>query len=176
MSASKNADAMTPAQGEFSSKVKPSKPLTTKGHAPGIKVGNDQMPEFHAETHAPGTAPAEHSFRPDPVSEVPGQADNSAMQSRTSALDTLPGATSADVHQGHGHPGSGMSSQEMHGGKRKKHGAGLEGVGANASDAAREYGFDRDHAKGPRSGGMENYPGAEEAVSVSASELASERR
>lgn len=31
MSASKNPDSMTPAQGEFSSKVAPSKPLTTKG-------------------------------------------------------------------------------------------------------------------------------------------------
>lgn len=31
MSASKNADAMTSAQGEFRSKVPPSEPLTTKG-------------------------------------------------------------------------------------------------------------------------------------------------
>jgi len=31
MSASKNPDAMTSAQGEFRSKVAPSEPLTTKG-------------------------------------------------------------------------------------------------------------------------------------------------
>lgn len=147
-------------------------------HAPGVKVGNDAAPEFNLETHEPGTAPADRAFRPDPTSEVPGQASNPQMQSGTSATDTLPGATSADVHQGYGHPGEGMTSQELHGGKRKNNGAGLEGVGANSSDPIHERGFDRDYATGQRgkSGNTENWPGAEEQVPVSAEEVASERR
>ncbi|KAL3954743.1 hypothetical protein ACCO45_010306 [Purpureocillium lilacinum] len=160
MSASKNPDAMTSAQGEFRSK-----------HAPGTKVGKDHLPEFHAETHPPGTAPASRTFQPQPVNEtVPSGGAVPA------ASDTLPGATSADVHRGLGHPGQGMTSQELHGGKRKKDGAGLEGVGANASDPAHERGFDRDYETGYRGKAREDYPGAEERVPVSAEQVASERR
>ena len=79
-------------------------------------VGNDAVPEFHAETHPPGTAPASNTFHPQGVPEVPGGAGENVM----------PGATSADVHQGIGHPGQGMTSQEMHGGKRTKQGKGQE--------------------------------------------------
>ena len=43
MSASKNADAMNSAQGEFSSRVPPSEPLTTKGVSltPAISAHGD---------------------------------------------------------------------------------------------------------------------------------------
>ncbi|KAJ6443889.1 hypothetical protein O9K51_02280 [Purpureocillium lavendulum] len=175
MSASKNADAMTPAQGEFRSKVAASEPLTTKGHAPGTKVGRDQVPEFHAEAHPPGTAPASRTFQPQPGNDTapPPATTGAAMPA---ASDTLPGATSADVHRGLGHPGQGMTSQELHGGKRKNNGAGLEGVGANASDPAHERGFDRDYETGYRGKAREDYPGAQDRLPASAEEVASERR
>ncbi|KAM4065187.1 hypothetical protein HRG_004476 [Hirsutella rhossiliensis] len=169
MSASKNPEAMTAAQGEFRSRVPPSEPMTTRGHAPGVKVGKDRVPEFHAEAHMPGTAPANQSFRPGPVGEFAGHAG-------TNAFDSLTGASSADVHQGYGHPGEGMTSQELHGGKRKKVGAGLEGVGANSSDPMREYGLDREHPTGYRGKATEGYPDAEERLPVSAEKVASERR
>ncbi|KAH7308715.1 hypothetical protein B0I35DRAFT_413321 [Stachybotrys elegans] len=177
MSASQNPDAMTPAQGEFRSRVAPSEPLTRKGHAPGVKVGNDAVPEFHAETYPPGTAPANQSFNPNPTGEVPGQALNPDMdaESRTRASDTLGGATSSDVHTGYGHPGAGMTSQELHGGKHKRERAGLEGVGANPSDPVHERGFDRDYPVGYRGKFDENYPGAEERIPAGPEEVASER-
>lgn len=34
-------------------------PLTTHGHQPGKQVGNDAVPEFHAQTLPAGTAPPE---------------------------------------------------------------------------------------------------------------------
>ncbi|KAI0635330.1 hypothetical protein C8Q77DRAFT_1054246 [Trametes polyzona] len=40
--------------------------------------------------------------------------DKDPYATPTSAADTLTGATSQDVHNGLGHPGSGMSSAEMH--------------------------------------------------------------
>ncbi|RXG44157.1 hypothetical protein VDGE_02619 [Verticillium dahliae] len=125
------ASVAGPNQGEFHPRVPGSEPLTTKGHAPGTLVGNDAKPEFHAETHPVGTAPSKDAYQPDPSSEViPGQAPK--------ASDTLGGATSADVHAGLGHPGAGMTSQELHGGKRKSDGSGLEGVGASSTDPIRQ--------------------------------------
>ena len=62
-------------------------------------VGKDAVPEFHAEQYPPGTAPADKSHEPNPINEIPGQADNPNMQSGTSAADTLGGSTSADVHK-----------------------------------------------------------------------------
>lgn len=69
-----------------------------------------------------------------------------------------------------------MTSKELHGGKRKHAGAGLEGVGANSSDPIQERGFDIDHEKGQRttSGNTEEWQVAEERVPVTAEELASE--
>jgi len=152
--------------------------LTSQQHKPGVLVGNDAVPEFHAETHAPGTAPADRTFTPNTKSEIPGQAFNDAMQNPTSASDTMPGATSADVHRGLGHPGSGQTSQELHG-THKHVGAGLEGVGANARDPIHDQGADRPyetnkHGKGGQA--AENYPSAEDRENVKADELASERR
>jgi hypothetical protein len=181
MSASRNPEAMTPAQGEFSSRVAPSEPLTTKGHAPGVKVGNDAVPEFNAEVHPAGTAPKSQSFRPNNTSEVPGQALNPDMEGATSAADTLMGATSADVHTGYGHPGSGMTSQELHGGKGKRDRSGLEGVGTSASDPFAERGLDRDHETGLRTkqGVVENLSDLEgkgHARTATGEDVASERR
>lgn len=75
------------------------------------------MPEFSAKTLPPGTAPKESTFKPNPINEVPGQANNpdvdgSDAPGSTGALD-MPGATSADVHTGYGHPGQGQTTSEL---------------------------------------------------------------
>lgn len=64
------------------------------------------------------------------------------------ASDTLIGATSADVHDGLGYPGQGMSSKELrHDGQpgRKRHGGGVEqvmaGDGSRKLDDASERRF-----------------------------------
>jgi len=124
---------MTTAQDGFHAKVPRSEPLTTRGHAPGVLVGNDAVPTFHAETLPAGSAPADRTFKPNPVSETPGQADNDAMlasegkeSTYTSAESTLGGATSADVHTGLGKPLSGQVAND----NKEKSQKGLVGVGA----------------------------------------------
>lgn len=102
---------------------------------------------------------------------MPGQAFNPEIENRTEASDTILGATSADVHQGYGHPGEGMTSQELHG-KHKREGAGLEGVGASGSDPIRERGLHKDDEGGLDVG---NLPAASEMVPTSAEEVAAER-
>ncbi|KAG0652436.1 hypothetical protein D0Z07_1375 [Hyphodiscus hymeniophilus] len=182
MSSSDNFDSVAN-QGEFRNRVPPSKPLTTKGHAVGVKVGNDAAPEFSAQTLPAGTAPSDRTFNPNPVSETPGQADNPEMdtESRTSAADTINGASSADVHQGLGLPVQGQSSQQLHGSgltKGAKEGNGLIGVGAIASDPVRERGLDNDIPKGTRGKSGENREdilGAEEREPVGAEAVAAER-
>ncbi|TAQ87995.1 hypothetical protein B7494_g3677 [Chlorociboria aeruginascens] len=116
---SANIDSLQ-GQGQFHARVPPSEPLTTSGHAPGTKIGNDARPEFHAEVLPVGSAPSDRTFNPDPQGEIPGQAlnDNAQGEGRTDALDTLGGATSADVNQGLGKPVDGLSSQEVHSGRR----------------------------------------------------------
>ena len=187
-------------QGEFRSKVAPSEPLTTKGvssinfffkgiihtntpqHAPGVQVGNDAIPEFSAKTMPAGTAPADRTFQPNPISENLGQAANpdAPAESQTSASDTISGASSADVHQGLGLPIQGQSSQQLHGSgvsKGAKEGNGLIGVGANASDSVRERGLDIDVPKGSRGKSGEDRQdilGAEERVPASAEDVAAE--
>jgi len=64
---------------------------------------------------------------------VPGQANKETQQN--SAQATIPGATSADVHTGLGHPGQGQTSQELHHDglkSNKKAGAGITGVASGA--------------------------------------------
>ncbi|KPM34495.1 hypothetical protein AK830_g12082 [Neonectria ditissima] len=158
-----NPDSVTSATGEFSSKVAPSEPLTTKGHAPGVQVG---PPEFHLETHKPGTAPADRSFE----SQYEPEAKNSK-----DASETLGGATSADVNKGHGRPAEGTTSQESHG-KGKKDSSGLEGVGANASDPIHEQGHDKDHETGEKNApiDVESWTTAEERTPVGAEEISKE--
>ncbi|KAM0800307.1 hypothetical protein BDR22DRAFT_794074, partial [Usnea florida] len=120
MSASRNADAVSNQPGEFGSHVPRDEPMSEPKHKPGILVGNDAAPEFHAKTLPPGSAPADRTFTPNATSEVPGQADNSSVErdhgkesTKTTASSTLGGATSGDVHTGLGHPGSGMTSNEL---------------------------------------------------------------
>ncbi|KAH6682013.1 hypothetical protein B0J14DRAFT_228790 [Halenospora varia] len=161
-------------QGGFRSKVPPSEPLTTKGHAVGTRVGNDAAPEFHAQTLAAGTAPS-----PNTQSEIPGQAmnPNTTKETWTSAQDTIGGATSADVHTGYGHPGQGQTSNELHGtGKKEK--SGLSGVGAYQNDTVRERGQDIDFPRGTKgySGNdRQDIQGADERVPEPAETVASER-
>lgn len=100
-------------------------------HKPGNEQGNDALPEFHAETHPPGTAPKESTFAPQNSYETPvegGGAD-------------YPTSTSKDVHNAHGfqegRPMQGQTSRETrgaHAGKNKKEGTGLEGVGATSNE------------------------------------------
>ncbi|KAL8645255.1 MAG: hypothetical protein Q9210_006815 [Variospora velana] len=139
--AARNPDAMTNYQGEFQPHKPRDEPSTTHGHKPGILVGNDTAPEFTAKTLPPGSAPADRTFKPNNISEVPSQANNPDVlrshgkeSTHTTASSTLGGATSADVHQGLGKPIQGQSSSELHGGKA---GAGREGglVGVGASGA-----------------------------------------
>ncbi|KAL0938062.1 uncharacterized protein CTRU02_207793 [Colletotrichum truncatum] len=182
MSATRNIDSVNPKQGEFHPSVPRSEPLTTKGHAPGTKVGNDAHPEFHAQAYPAGTAPSENTFRPNATSETPGQALNPDIDpsSRTGATD-FPGATSADVHTGLGKPIQGQTSAELHGsnvGRRNKESAGLEGVGASGKDNFRDRRLDVGVAPGARgdSGNPQNITPAEDRENVSAEQVASERR
>jgi hypothetical protein len=111
------------------------------------------------------------------VNEVPGQALNPDAErsgTRTTASSTIPGSTSADVHQGYGHPGSGMTSSEMHG-QGKKERSGLTGVGANLEDPVRERRFDVGVEPGSRGkSNPENMVGAEERLPTSAEDLGTE--
>ncbi|RGP65376.1 hypothetical protein FSPOR_7306 [Fusarium sporotrichioides] len=173
---SMNPESATPQQGEFRSKVAPAEPLMKGGHAPGVLVGNEAVPEFHAEMHPPGTAPPENTFQPNPESEIPAQA--SGNEGAVPAAATLGGATSADVHTGLGKPASGQTSQELHG-TEKKNRSGLEGVGANPSNPIHDKGADRDHPTNYRGKGGENaldYAGAEDREPTKAEGVASERR
>jgi len=147
--AARNADSMTNAQGEFKPSKPRDEPLETHGHQPGAKASPaDHAPEFSAQTLPAGTAPASSTYQPNPVSEVPGQANNPDVERshgkegvRTDPLSTLPGATSADVHTGLGHPGQGQTSNEIrHDGqhKRKKQRSGAEGSGAEGGSGLHE--------------------------------------
>ncbi|KAK0656205.1 hypothetical protein B0T16DRAFT_318336 [Cercophora newfieldiana] len=172
-------------QGEFHDSIKPSKPLTHKGHQIGQPVGHEAIPEFHARTYPPGSAPKEHTFYPNPQSEVPGQAlnDNMDPSLRTGALD-IPGATSQSVYDTSpfSRPMQGESSSEMRSNITGR--SGLEGVGASTSDRTvegmvRQKGADLPEGieRGVRSkvekseGGYE----AQQRTPASAGEVASER-
>lgn len=111
--------------------------MTTKGHPPGVLVGNDAKPEFHATA-----VPAEATFQPRPEGEVP----MTEGAGSAAAADTLGGATSADLHKGYGVPPKGQSSRELrHDGKhtRTKDPSGVMSVGANPyPDPVRQKGAD----------------------------------
>ena len=80
--------------------------LTFIKHQVGQQVGNDAAPEFHAKVLPAGSAPAENTFKPNPVNEVPGQADNTEAMNRSHGKEStysdpmdMPGAaTSKSVH------------------------------------------------------------------------------
>lgn len=164
-------------------------------HQPGVKVSPaDHAPEFSAQTLPAGTAPPESTFKPDTQSEVPGQASNPGVlrshgkeSVHTSAESTLPGATSADVHTGLGHPGQGQTSTELrHEGHHtsKKHTSGPEGAGAPGGSGIGDDGLNAefrrlqdDHhvQRGATSTGHNaSRTGAEEMLPVSADEVAAE--
>ncbi|EAQ84550.1 hypothetical protein CHGG_08564 [Chaetomium globosum CBS 148.51] len=186
---SANPDSVTN-QGEFHSRVPPSKPMTTSGHQLGQQTGNEAIPEFRAETHTPGTAPSKDTYQPNPLHTTPGQALNPdafrpEAAGHTGALD-MPGATSGDVHSAStfARPMEGQTGRELHGahavGKRKKERSGLEGVGATdnreeetVEGRARALGADL--PEGVERGVKVSGPGAEERVPVGAEEVAAER-
>ncbi|KAI5787283.1 hypothetical protein EDC01DRAFT_631652 [Geopyxis carbonaria] len=112
-------------QGQFSAKKPSDKPMTTHGHQPGqITSPTDTIPTHHASSYPPGTAPKNRSFAP-----------NNDPDALNSGPVDMPGATSADLHTGLGHPGQGMTSNEIrHDGqkKRKNQGTGLTRFGKNS--------------------------------------------
>ncbi|KAI0173008.1 hypothetical protein GGR52DRAFT_431946 [Hypoxylon sp. FL1284] len=184
MSATTNSESLV-GQGEFHSRKPGAEPLTTTGHKPGVKVGNDAVPEFHMEKHTPGTAPREHTFEPRPEGETPAEDPNVETQRLTDPSDTLGGATSQSVHTGLGKPVQGQTSVEQHGahaGHRKKERSGLEGVGAtvgdNVDDSARQKGADLpgDVEKGTKGKASAEYPSATERIPANAEEVAAEHK
>ncbi|OAA52185.1 hypothetical protein BBO_00026 [Beauveria brongniartii RCEF 3172] len=158
MSASKNADSVVAQHAEIHSRVPASEPLTRKGHAPGVLVGNDRVPDFKAETYPPGTAPASQTFRPNPQGLIPAGSEDGSNGAKASS--TIAGATSADeLHGGHlkkeGHfaaPANGDFSME-------------DSIGSRKLDVGREG----------RGKASENYPTAEGRVPESAETVAAER-
>lgn len=117
------------------------------------------------------------------MNEVPGQADNPDSSETTSALDTLGGATSADVHTGLGHPGQGMgSAEERHDGKTKRvrENQGLQGQaeggsGLHGDTSAEAASLLKDHKSGPETTKEHNVSldGAESKEPVGAEQVAS---
>ncbi|KAK6839449.1 hypothetical protein PG987_005315 [Apiospora arundinis] len=178
MSVNRNTESVAAKHEEFSSRVPPSEPLTTKGHKPGVLVGNDAKPEFHAETFPPGTAPREETYQPRPAE---GDASRSSGYT-ADAASTLTGVTSQEVHQGYGKPMQGQENVEIRkeGGHTSKHvGSGLAGVGAADAgyDSVRDKGADLPEGveKGIRGKGSDAYPHAEERLPESAETIGSER-
>ena len=111
MSASKNFDAVANQPVPFTSHVPHSEPMMKGGHKPGVKASpRDKVPEFHAKTLPPGSAPPSATYTPNP--------DLNGQGIHQDASTTLNGASSADVHDHLGHPGAGMSSQELHDDRR----------------------------------------------------------
>ena len=145
------------------------------------------MPTFSAQTLPAGSAPPDKTYKPNPINETPGQANNEdTLRSHgkestyTSASDTLGGATSADVHTGYGHPGQGQVASDTD----RKNRQGLAGVGASGVASSgqgvderlnpSQRGLDRE------SGGLAGKkdteaPGAEERFPESAETVAAER-
>ncbi|KAK3078988.1 hypothetical protein LTS18_006042 [Coniosporium uncinatum] len=123
-------------QGEFHSSRPREEPMTTHGHKPGVLASeSDRAPEFNAKTLPAGSAPADRTFKPNPTNDAPPVAnymkDDKVEDdaSQPSAQDTIGGATSADVHQGLGHPGQGQSSAELRHDGKSTQGVGNAGRG-----------------------------------------------
>jgi len=160
--------------GEFHAKVPPSKPLTTKGHAPGTQNGPS---ESHVKLMPAGTAPPDRSFAAGPLADVnfpEATFDTADEEAFVSAQDSLTGATSKDVHRGLGHPGSGQPASQKNFHKER---SGLEGRGGDTKDWVRERGLDRDHQKGGKLTSAEGRAGvlsAEGRLPSTAEHLATE--
>jgi len=180
--AARNPDSMTNAQGEFHPRMPRSEPLEKSGHQIGQQVGNDAVPEFHAKVLPAGSAPASKTYQPNPVNEIPSQANNPDVGSEaTGALD-MPGATSADVHTGYGHPGQGQTGSELHNDgkhKRVKEGQSLQGLaeggsGIHGDENAEAKRLQKDHVSGPASSREHNISldGAETKQPATADDVA----
>jgi hypothetical protein len=124
--------------------------LNNAQHHPGVHVGNDAAPEFHAKTLPPGTAPKEHTFQPNVTAQtdVPGASHpQTGKETYVSAQDTIGGATSADVHTGLGKPIQGQTSGEDELDKKgQQTGDNLGNL--HHRDPFKEKGVDVDHEKG----------------------------
>lgn len=127
----------------------------------------DYVPEFHAQTVPPGTAPAESTYSANMENKFGSQAMNPDVDrshgkesTKTTASSTIRGATSKDVHHGLGHPGVGQTNSEVrHEGEhhRKHQSYGLEGVGTNRQERfernlADQRGIDREGVYGGHHG------------------------
>lgn len=152
-------------------------------HQPGQLVGNDAAPEFHAKQLPPGSAPQSQTFKPNPINETPGQANNPDVGSEATGANDMPGATSQEVHAGLGQPGSGQTSASLaHDGKgkREKEKQGLTGQaeggsGMQGDENAEAKRLQRDNAGGPNNEREHNatLQGAESGEPVHAEQVAS---
>ncbi|EME47655.1 hypothetical protein DOTSEDRAFT_21419 [Dothistroma septosporum NZE10] len=149
-------------------------PATNNKHQPGKLVGNDQVPEFSAQTLPAGTAPSSRTFQPNPSDEAPPVPGSGT----TAAQDTISGSTSADVHTGLGKPISGQTSQELHDGSKQREG-GTEGLKTTSQSTinphdpvhAGQRALDKDEAVIGRG----DVPPAQERLPESAERVAAER-
>ncbi len=154
------------------------------------------MPEFNAKTLPPGSAPADRSFKPNNISDIPTKgavtdsdvtAGEDEMAQVGSASDSLGMTTSGSVHTGLGKPLQGQSSQELHhdgstAGKKERsglHGVGASGAAATAGqedgrDLPRQRALDKDDAV--RGNTKAEKGGAEEVPNASADEVAAEQK
>lgn len=101
-------------------------------HQPGQKTSPaDFVPTFHTQTLSPGTAPEDRTFVPRNVENIVGD------EIFPTGTEGMPGSTSADVHQGIGHPGQGMTSREIrHDGQQQGKGPKRERLGLAKHGAA----------------------------------------
>ncbi|GAO19379.1 hypothetical protein UVI_02045630 [Ustilaginoidea virens] len=137
--------------------VPPAQP-PPKGDLTPAGQADSRAPVFHAETHPPGTAPKDSTFLPQPVGEFPVRDFDASHDVPVGGENFFPGATSADVHRGLGHPGQGMTSRELHGGRERDVGMSMEdSIGSRKLDVGR--------GRGKASA---DYPTAEERVPDSA--------
>ena len=145
-------------------------------HAPGVKVGNDAVPEFSAQTLPAGSAPSNNTHQ---IAPIPGDDQNLDVYSdvRTRAEESIPGVTSADVTRGVGRPLYGQTSNELRRAHRKAR-YGLVGVGADPRDPVRERALDKDYPTSKTGGNGISGPditGAEDRLPESAEAVAAER-
>lgn len=146
-------------------------------------VGNDAVPTFEAEVLPAGSAPPESTFKPNPINETPGQANNPdtlrghGKESTYTAADSFPGATSADVHTGLGHPGQGQvaSDSKQHSGSvgiRGTQASGINPVSERSNPGQR--GLEREMGDRAGKDTVTDTLGAEERVPESAESVAAE--
>lgn len=182
---SANPDSV-PNQGDFSSRIPPTKDSQSGGHAVGTKIGNDAFHTFSAQVLPAGSAPAESTFQPNPISETPGQANNEDTLSSndkestyTSASDTIGGASSGDVHTGLGQPIAGQTAGEEKADRGSLIGVGASGAASgnqmtNGADDERQRGLDRETGNlAGKKDTLNDKSG--DATNVTADELAAER-